>query len=227
MPIFSYGPTELNHLIRKDKKMAGVIEQIGLIERKVIPDPFEALIHSIVGQQIAAKAATTVWNRILIRCGNISPQALCLIGAEQIQQCGLSMRKARYIHGISHAVVQQELDFSDFPTLSDHEIVKRLAALNGVGIWTAEMLLIFSLQRPDVVSWGDLAIRRGMMTLYGLSKIEKPQFDKYRKRYSPYGSVASLYLWALAAKKITSSTMPAPLPPVVEIYPAVRPVPPA
>lgn len=201
MPIFSYGPTELNHLMRKDKALARAIGQIGMIEREVISDPFEALIHSIVGQQIATKAATTVWKRIVMRCGEISPQSLFMTGAEQIQRCGLSMRKARYIHGISHAVVQQELDFSDFPTLPDHKIIERLAALNGIGVWTAEMLLIFSLQRPDVVSWGDLAIRRGMMTLYGLTRLEKPQFDKYRKRYSPYGSVASLYLWALAAKK--------------------------
>ena len=76
-----------------------------------------------------------------------------------------------------------------------------LSALDGVGVWTAEMLLIFSLQRPDVVSWGDLAIRRGMMALYGLNSLTRTQFDNYRKRYSPYGSVASLYLWALAARK--------------------------
>ena len=89
----------------------------------------------------------------------------------------------------------------DFPSLPDAEIISRLSALDGVGVWTAEMLLIFSLQRPDVVSWGDLAIRRGMMALYGLNSLTRTQFDNYRKRYSPYGSVASLYLWALAARK--------------------------
>ena len=121
--------------------------------------------------------------------------------AAEIQQCGLSMRKARYIHGASRAVAMQELMLEEFPSLPDAEIISRLSALDGIGVWTAEMLLIFSLQRPDVVSWGDLAIRRGMMALYGLSSLTRTQFDNYRQRYSPYGSVASLYLWVLAARK--------------------------
>lgn len=201
MPVFSYSQTELDHLKRKDKRLARIIEQIGPIERAVNPDLFSALIHSIVAQQIATKAATTVWNRLLERCGTLSPQCLYAMDVAEIQQCGLSMRKARYIHGISRAVAMQELKLDEFPALSDAEIIARLAALEGIGVWTAEMLLIFSLQRPNIVSWGDLAIRRGMMALYGLKRLEKSQFDNYCKRYSPYGSVASLYLWALAAKK--------------------------
>jgi len=82
--------------------------------------------------------------------------------------------------------------------LSDEEVIKQLSLLNGVGIWTAEMLLIFSLQRPDVVSYGDLGIRKGMMKLYGLESLTKKQFESYREHYSPYGSVASLYLWELS-----------------------------
>ena len=201
MPVFSYGQTELDHLKRKDKKLARIIELIGPIERAVNPDLFSALIHSIVAQQIATKAATTVWNRLLDRCGEITAHCLYAMDAAEIQQCGLSMRKARYIHGASRAVVLQELSLDEFPALPDAEIIARLAALEGIGVWTAEMLLIFSLQRPNIVSWGDLAIRRGMMALYGLKRLEKSQFDSYCKRYSPYGSVASLYLWALAAKK--------------------------
>ena len=201
MPIFSYGQTELAHLKRKDKKLACLIEQIGPIERAVNPDLFSALIHSIVAQQIATKAATTVWNRLLERCGEITPQCLYAMDAAAIQQCGLSMRKARYIHGASRSVVMQELNLNAFPCLPDAEIITRLSSLDGIGVWTAEMLLIFSLQRPDIVSWGDLAIRRGMMLLYGRKRLEKKQFDAYCKRYSPYGSVASLYLWALAARK--------------------------
>lgn len=201
MPIFSYGQTELAHLKRKDKKLACLIEQIGPIERAVNPDLFSALIHSIVAQQIATKAATTVWNRLLERCGQITPHCLYAMDVSEIQRCGLSMRKARYIHGASRSVVMQELNLNAFPCLPDAEIITRLSSLDGIGVWTAEMLLIFSLQRPDIVSWGDLAIRRGMMLLYGRKRLEKKQFDAYCKRYSPYGSVASLYLWALAARK--------------------------
>lgn len=201
MSVFNYGQTELNHLKRKDKKLARIIQQIGPIERAVNPNLFSALIHSIVAQQIATKAATTVWNRLLERCGEITPHCLYGMDVAEIQQCGLSMRKARYIHGASRAVALQEINLDEFPALPDAEIIARLAALEGIGVWTAEMLLIFSLQRPNIVSWGDLAIRRGIMALYGLKRLEKSQFDNYCKRYSPYGSVASLYLWALAAKK--------------------------
>ena len=201
MPVFSYGQTELSHLKRKDKKMARIIEQIGPIERAVNPDLFSALIHSIVAQQIATKAAATVWNRLLERCGEITPQCLYAMDVAEIQRCGLSMRKARYIHGASRSVALQELKLDEFPALPDADIIARLSGLEGIGVWTAEMLLIFSLQRPNIVSWGDLAIRRGMMALYGLNGLTSTQFDNYRKRYSPYGSVASLYLWALAARK--------------------------
>ena len=202
MPIFNYGSVEIEHLKKKDKKLALAIDSIGPIEREVMPDLFTALIHSIVGQQIATKAAATVWGRLQAHCGEITPCNIAEANAAEIQQCGLSMRKTLYIKGVGEAALQNELNIHEFPALSDNEIIERLSALNGVGVWTAEMLLIFSLERPDVVSWGDLAIRRGMMSLYGLNKLTRTQFDRYRKRYSPYGSVASLYLWALAARKL-------------------------
>jgi DNA-3-methyladenine glycosylase II len=201
VPIFNYGSVEIEYLKKRDKKLAQAIDSIGPIERAVMPDLFAALIHSIVGQQIATKAAATVWGRLQLQCGEITPNAIAAATAETIQQCGLSMRKTLYIKGVGEAALQNELDIQAFPSLTDSEIITRLSALNGVGVWTAEMLLIFSLERPDVVSWGDLAIRRGMMNLYGLKKLTKIQFDRYRKRYSPYGSVASLYLWALAVRK--------------------------
>jgi DNA-3-methyladenine glycosylase II len=99
---------------------------------------------------------------------------------------------------IAEAALSGELDLNTFHTLPDDEIIKRLSSLNGIGVWTAEMLLIFSLCRPDVVSWSDLGIRRGMMNLYGLKKLGKEQFERHRRRYSPYGSTASLYLWKLS-----------------------------
>lgn len=198
MDIFQYGQTELDYLKKKDKKLGRAIERIGMIERKVIPDLFTALIHSVVGQQISSKAAAAVWNRLLGNCGGITPQVIASLTAEEIQKCGMTMRKANYIKNIGEAVLRGELKISEFPGLTDDEIIKRLSSLHGIGVWTAEMLLIFSLERPDVVSWGDLAIRRGMMNLYGLKTLDKTKFDRYRKRYSPYGSVASLYLWELS-----------------------------
>lgn len=198
MEIFKYGQVELEYLKKKDKRLGAAIERIGIIEREVNPDLFTALINSVVGQQISSKAAVTVWNRIKMCLNVITPETICAATLESIQQCGLSMRKAEYIKGIGTAVMDRKLNLNELHDLSNNEIIERLAALNGIGKWTAEMLLIFSMERPNVVSWGDLAIQRGMMNLYGLKALTKEQFEKYAKRYSPYGSVASLYLWALS-----------------------------
>ena len=198
METFKYGQVELDYLKKKDKKLGAAIERIGIIEREVTPDLFTALINSIVGQQISAKAASTVWNRITECLGVVTPNSICATTIESIQQCGLSTRKAGYIKGIGQAVLEGKLNLSELHNLPDNEIIEKLSALNGIGKWTAEMLLIFSMERPDVVSLGDLAIQRGMMNLYGLKTLTKEQFAKYVKRYSPYGSVASLYLWALS-----------------------------
>jgi len=81
--------------------------------------------------------------------------------------------------------------------MEDSEVIAKLSALRGVGVWTAEMLLIFSLQRSDVLSWGDLAIKKGIMKLYGLESLSREQFEEYRRLFSPYNSVASLYLWEI------------------------------
>jgi 3-methyladenine DNA glycosylase/8-oxoguanine DNA glycosylase len=198
MQIFEYGQAELDYLKKRDKKLGAAIESIGMIEREVIPDLFSALVNSIVGQQISSKAAQTVWNRLQQHLETITPETVANAETEGIQKCGLSVRKANYIKGIGDAVISGRLNLSELNELPDKDIIERLSSLNGIGKWTAEMLLIFSMQRPDVVSWGDLAIQRGMMKLYGLKTISKEQFDRYIKRYSPYGTVASLYLWALS-----------------------------
>jgi DNA-3-methyladenine glycosylase II len=132
------------------------------------------------------------------RFGAITPERITAAPVEEIQQCGMSLRKAGYIKGIGEAVAAGRLDLDEIRGLPDTEVIARLTAMKGVGIWTAEMILIFSMERQDVVSWGDLAIQRGMMKLYGIETLDREQFERYRKRYSPYGSVASLYLWELS-----------------------------
>lgn len=199
MPFFRYGQAETDHLKRKDKRLAAAIERIGTLEREIIPDLFTALINNIVGQQISKAAFATIWQRMKERFGEITPENMSSVSAEDVQQCGMSHRKAEYIMDACRAVADGELDLSALPGLSDGEVIRRLSSLRGVGEWTAEMLLIFSMERPDVVSMGDLAIRRGMMTLYDRKTLDRDAFNRYAKRYSPFGSVASLYLWEISA----------------------------
>lgn len=197
MQVFEYGQREIDYLKRKDKKLGAVIDKIGIIKREITPDPFAALVSSVVSQQISKKAAETVWNRLSILLQTISPERIIQADLSLIKGCGMSNRKAGYIKGIAEKAIT-EVDFNRLHALTDDEIIKKLSSLHGVGIWTAEMLLIFSLCRPDVLSYKDLAICRGMMNLYGLKELPKEKFERYRKRYSPYGSVASLYLWELS-----------------------------
>lgn len=196
--IFRYGQTEIEHLKRRDKKLGAAIEMIGVIKREIRPDPFAALIMSVVAQQISSKAANAIRARLHTLLEEIRPDRIAETDVSDMQKCGLSARKAEYIKGIADAAVRGEIDFSRLHEMADEDIIDQLSSLRGIGVWTAEMLLLFSLCRPDVVSWGDHAIRRGMMNLYGLKKLTKEQFERYRRRYSPYGSVASLYLWALS-----------------------------
>jgi 3-methyladenine DNA glycosylase/8-oxoguanine DNA glycosylase len=201
MPIFEYGERELNHLQRRDKVLGSAILKIGMINRDVTPDLFTALVKSILGQQISSAAAKTVWGRLLTGIGKLTPASVYETPLDTLRQYGMSARKADYIKGIAAAVLKNDLDLSGLHRMTDQEVIKHLTELKGIGVWTAEMLLIFGLQRPDVVSWGDQGIRRGMMKLYCLEDLDREQFEVYRERYSPYGTVASLYLWELAAPK--------------------------
>lgn len=198
MPFFEYGDKEIEYLKRKDIVLGQAIERIGHIERPVIPDLFEALINSIVGQQISTKALETVWKRMCKKLGKITPDNLAKKSENEIQECGVTMRKAQYIREAAIKIRDGELDINALVTLPDEEVCKILSGLKGIGAWTAEMLMIFSMQRPNIVSWNDLAIHRGMRMLYRHRKIDRKKFDRYRRRYAPYGSVASLYLWEVA-----------------------------
>lgn len=123
----------------------------------------------------------------------------------------MSTRKAVHIKELALAVHEGTLDLETVKNMTDLEVGNFLSALRGVGIWTAEMLMTFSLQRPDIISWGDLGIHRGLRMVYRHKKITKDLFLRYKKRYSPYASVASLYLWAIAGGACSDLTDPAVL----------------
>jgi len=201
LSLFPYGEKELNYLRKKDKKLGAAIDRIDvttMVGRFVQPDLFANLVRSIIGQQITTKAADTVYARFEEAFGTITPETILTKPVEEIQKLGVSFRKAGYIFNTASAIATGELDLDQLLHMSDEQVVSVLSKLPGIGKWTAEMMLIFSLGRMDVVSYGDLAILRGMCNLYGHEKITKDLFEKYRKRYSPYGTIASFYLWELS-----------------------------
>jgi len=198
MPILEYGADELSYLTKKDKKLGKLIEKTGYLKREVNEDLFDSLVGYIATQQISNKAAMTVRMRITEKFGIVTAKKLAAVSDEEIKSVGISMRKALYIRGLSDAVLSGQLDIDGLVGLPDETVVSKLTAIKGIGDWTAEMFLIFSLGRMDVVSYKDFAIRKGIMSLYCLKTLEKEVFDKYRKGYSPYGTIASLYLWHLS-----------------------------
>ena len=196
--IFRYGEVETSYLNKRDKALGAAIDAIGPIERAADPDLFSALVNAIVGQQISAKAQATIWGRMQTGLGEITPQAILARTQDELQSFGISFRKAAYIMGAAEKAADGRLDLDALHRKTDAEVCNELCQLDGIGVWTAEMLMLFSMQRPDILSFGDLAILRGMRLLYRHREITKPLFEKYRRRYSPHGSVASLYLWAIA-----------------------------
>lgn len=199
---FQYGDKEINYLKRKDKKLAWVIEQIGHIERRLDVDLFASVVRHIVGQQISSKAQATVWARLEDRLSVVTPASVHAASPEELQSLGMSLRKAEYIKDFASKIVSGEFALQAVEQLSDEEAIAALSSLKGIGRWTAEMILLFCLQRPDILSFDDLAIQRGLRMLYHHRKITRELFNKYKKRYSPYGSTAAIYLWAISGGAI-------------------------
>ena len=209
---FDYGAREVDYLKARDRVLGEVIDQVGHVEREVDPDLFSAVVHHIVGQQISTKAQATIWARMRERLGEVNAWTVAAAGTAALQSAGISLRKAEYIQDFAGKVNSGAFDLQRVAALPDSEAIKALVALKGVGMWTAEMILLFCLQRPDIFSFDDLAIQRGLRMVYRHRKIDRKLFEKYRKRFIPYGSVASLYLWAVAGGAIPGKKDPAPRP---------------
>lgn len=199
---FEYGETELAYLRSKDRRLAEVIDCVGHVEREVDPDLFASVVHHIVGQQISTKAQATIWQRMQDGLGAVDAKAVLAAGVPKLQSFGMTFRKAEYITDFAERVRSGAFDLDAVWNMPDDDAIQALSSLKGVGAWTAEMILLFCMQRPNILSFDDLAIQRGLRMVYHHRKITRQLFEKYRRRYSPYCSVASLYLWAVAGGAI-------------------------
>lgn len=199
---FQYGEKEINYLKAKDKKLAAVIEKVGKINRTVDTDLFSSVVHHIIGQQISTKVQQTIWQRMNDTFGVVTAKSIGNASIDELQSLGMTFRKAEYIKDFSLKVINGEFDLAAIESMSDADVVSALASLKGIGVWTAEMILLFCLERSNIFSYDDLAIQRGLRMVYHHKKIDRKLFEKYRRRFSPYCSVVSLYLWAVAGGAI-------------------------
>lgn len=197
-----YGEKEISYLKSKDAKLAEVIDTLGFVEREIDTDLFSAVVHHIIGQQISTKAQATIWQRMQDALGQVNAETILSAGVSNLQALGISFRKAEYITDFARKVHTGEFDIEAVSQMSDSDAISALSSLKGIGVWTAEMILLFCMQRPDIFSYDDLAIQRGLRMVYHHRRIDRKLFEKYRRRFSPYCSVASLYLWAVSGGAI-------------------------
>jgi DNA-3-methyladenine glycosylase II len=199
-------------LAAADPTMAALIERLGKIDlatrlrrrREERPaDAYGALLRAIVGQQLSTKAARTIYLRVLELFAGTTPSPEQLLAASEadLRGAGLSGRKVEYVRDLAAHALSGELELDRLDQLADEEAIEEIVAVRGLGRWTAEMFLIFHLERPDVLSGGDLGIRKAIQIEYGLEEMPTPQrVVEIGEPWRPHRSLASLYLWeSLAA----------------------------
>lgn len=183
---------EKRRLARRDPKLREALKH-GL-ELEPDRDYFRALCQSIVWQQLAGKAAQKIWDR-LAGTIEIEPEKVVSAGPEKLRSAGLSSRKAGYLIGIAQAFVDGTIS-RDFAGMDDEQVIAELTKLRGVGRWTAEMFLIFSLGRMDIFAADDYGLRKAVQKLYGLEQLPgRAELEEITSRWKPYRTVASLALW--------------------------------
>ena len=181
-------------LSRKDDVLHEIINQFDDLELVSRGDLFYTLIRSVIGQQISVKAASTVWSRFCERIGDIEPDNILSADIEELRSCGLSQRKAEYVTGISES--WSDYDSLEWKEMSDEEIIQELIKLRGVGKWTAEMILIFTMLRPDVFPIGDIGMIRGIEKSYNSGeRMSRDELYAISEKWKPWRTVACCFMW--------------------------------
>jgi DNA-3-methyladenine glycosylase II len=191
---------KIAHLKKNDPILKVIIEGVKLRELTIARGPFEALVEAIVSQQLSIKAADTIFKRfVALTPGKKfpTPRQIIKMPTAKMRKCGLSRMKVSFIKDLAKKTLDGTLDFKHMDAMSDEEVVEHLVRVKGIGQWTAEMFLIFSLGRDDIFSYGDLGLRNALQRIYKMRKPPTPrQAEKITAKWKPYRSLGSRYLWA-------------------------------
>jgi len=187
-------------LMRRDPVIATLIRQHGEcgLASAQRTDPFHALLHAIIAQQLSTKAARTIEGRFsALFDGNPTPAAVSRVSDEQLRAVGFSGQKVRYVRDLCGRILDRSLQLHALDAMTDDDVIQALTSVKGIGRWTAEMFLMFRLHRPDVLPVGDLGIVKAVQRAYKLRSLPSPQrLTKIGETWRPYRSVACWYLWA-------------------------------
>jgi DNA-3-methyladenine glycosylase II len=183
-------------LARSDPVLARIIREHPDVVLRGRGDAFQTLARSIVGQQISVKAADTVWQRFNVTVTSVHPVAVLDAGAGRLQRCGMSQRKAEYLTGIASEFACGGVNTALWGGLTDESLIEQLTSLRGVGRWTAEMVLMFGLLRPNVLPLGDLGLQRAVgIEYFAGRRVSARTIRRLAGRWEPWRSVATWYLW--------------------------------
>ncbi len=196
-----YSKEDKLNLIKQDPILGEYISEKGDIKRVRDKTPFYSLIRSIVGQQISTAAQHAILHRLEDLLGEITAPNILKAKEIDLKNTGLSDRKLEYILGLANKVNSNELNIEKLIKLEDEEIIEELTKIKGIGRWTAEVFLLFALNRKNIISYDDLGIRRGIKKLYNKDEVTKEFFNELKERYTPYSSIASLYIWEAGREK--------------------------
>jgi DNA-3-methyladenine glycosylase II len=194
----------LDHLMAADPVLRQLIEGVGPYRIEFLEPGFEALVKSIVLQQLSGKVAQVIFGRLATACsgGQLTPQAVLKLRIEKLRAIGLSKQKIEYIRDVARRIVRGKLNLAALSAAPDEEVLEVLTEIKGIGPWTVHMFLIFALRRLNVMPSGDLGIRAAVRKVYGLEALPSPaEVDELARKWHPYCTVASWYLWrSLEAK---------------------------
>ncbi|MEJ7604892.1 MAG: DNA-3-methyladenine glycosylase [Bryobacteraceae bacterium] len=187
----------LQHLKQSDPVMAAIIERVGRYRIAHTEPVFGSLVRSIVYQQLSGKAASTIFGRLLVETGTpLRPEALLKLSPERLRALGLSGQKAAYVRDLAEKTASGIVRFEQLPKLTNEKIIEELTQVKGIGVWTVQMFLMFSLKRPNVLPTADLGIRNAIRKAYGLPDPPSPkEIEEIGARWHPYCTTASWYLW--------------------------------
>ncbi|NBO18137.1 MAG: DNA-3-methyladenine glycosylase 2 family protein [Proteobacteria bacterium] len=184
------------YLSKRDKKLGKIIGAYQGEALELKGKPFETLARSIVGQQISVKAADSVHRRFVEAVGKVTPDKVANAPAERLRASGLSASKVIYMHALAMHFQENKRTIKNWPNMTDAEIIKELTSIKGIGVWTAEMFLLFALGRPDVFPLLDLGLLKGIYRTYNKGeKMDKAAVVAVGERWRPYRSVGTWYMW--------------------------------
>lgn len=183
--------------LKKDPRLAKIIRRVGGYDIILVKNPYESLVEAIITQQLSGKAAESISKRFRELFGRFpKPTEVLKASDSKLRTTGLSTMKIKYIKDLSKKIVTKELRINSLKNLTDEEVIVQLTLVKGIGRWTAEMFLIFSLGRPDVLPVGDLGLRKGIRRLYSLSELpQKDKIEQIAQKWRPYRTVATWYIW--------------------------------